>query len=354
MTGVVSNHTISATLYNHNQPYTQGFNLVGNPYPSPIDWDAGTGWTRTNIDDAVYYFNASDTNQYTGIYASYINGISSDGIANNIIAATQGFFVHVSDGTYPVSGTLSMDNSVRVNNQLPMFHKPEGDSPPLLRLSAHFTNSTSTSDAMVIYFDDAATMEFEKEYDALKLMNTDANTPSIYSFSQDAERLSINGMSEPKDSTTVIPLGLQSAKSGDLIIEAANMDEVPPELHIYFADAETGKIESLTSNSQYIFHINEGTFENRFSLLFSKKDVVTFGAQEKMKAYAYGKNLFVYTTSEVTDLVIYNSLGQIMLRTELHDAGYHEISTLLFSGIYVVNLLSNNDRYSKNIFIGDE
>jgi hypothetical protein len=212
----------------------------------------------------------------------------------------------------------------------------------------------NTSDAMVIYFDDAASMEFEKEYDALKLMNTDANTPSIYSFSQNAERLSINGMSEPKDSTTVIPLGLLSAKNGDLIIEAADLDEIPPELHIYLADAETGKIESLTPNSQYTFHISEGTFEKRFSLLFSKKDIVSSGAQEKMRAYAYGKNLFVYTTGAVTDLVIYNSLGQIMLRTELHDSGYHEINTLLFSGIYVVDLLSNNDRYSKNIFIGDE
>jgi hypothetical protein len=34
VTGVVNNGSQSATLYNHNNTYSQGFNLIGNPYPS--------------------------------------------------------------------------------------------------------------------------------------------------------------------------------------------------------------------------------------------------------------------------------------------------------------------------------
>lgn len=41
--GIVNNGTITQTLYNHNNTYTQGFNLVSNPYPSPIDWNSSTG-----------------------------------------------------------------------------------------------------------------------------------------------------------------------------------------------------------------------------------------------------------------------------------------------------------------------
>jgi hypothetical protein len=26
-----------------------GFNLIGNPYPSSIDWKSGTGWLRTDL-----------------------------------------------------------------------------------------------------------------------------------------------------------------------------------------------------------------------------------------------------------------------------------------------------------------
>ncbi len=107
ITGVVNNGSLTLTLYNHNNPYTLGFNLVGNPYPSPINWDAASGWTKTNIDDALYYFKASTTDQYGGTYSTYINKVSSDGLATNIIPSMQGFFVHVANGAFPVTGTLA-------------------------------------------------------------------------------------------------------------------------------------------------------------------------------------------------------------------------------------------------------
>ena len=45
---------------------------------------------------------------------TYVNGISSDGTASNIIPSMQGFLVHVSDGAYPVTGTLGVNNNVRI------------------------------------------------------------------------------------------------------------------------------------------------------------------------------------------------------------------------------------------------
>ncbi len=123
VTGIVNNGNLSLTLFNHNNTYTKGFNLVGNPYPSPIDWDAA-GWIKTNIDNAIYFFKASATDQYGGTYSSYVNRCSTDpGVATNIIPSMQGFFVHVSDGTYPVTGTLALDNSVRITDLTHSFIK---------------------------------------------------------------------------------------------------------------------------------------------------------------------------------------------------------------------------------------
>jgi len=181
--GVVNNGTIGpVTLYNHNQPYTLGFNLVGNPYPSPIDWNAA-GWTKNNIDNAVYYFDAGTTDQYVGTYSSYINGISSNGLANNIIPAQQAFFVHVKDGAYPVQGTLTFTNAVRVNTFNALFHKNTASEVPMVRLAAAFRGTVS-ADYLVVYDNGYASENFDPDNDALKIMNTDVEFPNFYVIDQ--------------------------------------------------------------------------------------------------------------------------------------------------------------------------
>ena len=157
--------------------------MSGNPYPSPIDWDAASGWTKTNIDNALYYFRASTTDEYGGTYSTYINGISSDGLATAIIPSMQGFFIHVSDGSYPVTGTLGLNNSVRVTDLTHPFVKSEEKSSiPLIRLGATFADDTASTDPMVIYFDEKAQTGFDTYLDARKLMNTDYNVPNLYAF----------------------------------------------------------------------------------------------------------------------------------------------------------------------------
>jgi len=268
--GVVNNGSLSITLYNHNQPYTLGFNLVGNPYPSPINWNAASGWTKTNIDNALYYFKAGITDQYTGTYSTYINGISSDGLATNIIPSMQGFFVHVSNGSFPVTGTLGITNSVRINDLThPLLKSMKTDTLPLLRITAGFTDNVTTSDPAVIYFDSSATQLFDKNLDALKLMNTDILVPNLYTMTSDSSRLSIIAIPFPVDSIRRIPLGIKTAKDGWITFKASNIVQIPTKRYIYLVDTVAGISQDLRLNPQYSFFLKAGEYENRFSLVFS-------------------------------------------------------------------------------------
>ncbi|MBM3435605.1 MAG: hypothetical protein FJY07_05225 [Bacteroidetes bacterium] len=80
----------------------QGWNAVGNPYPSAIDWDAASGWTKTNVANATYVENA-------GLWASYIAGAGTNG-GSRYISPGQGFFVECTDAG---GGTLAMTKDVR-------------------------------------------------------------------------------------------------------------------------------------------------------------------------------------------------------------------------------------------------
>jgi len=352
ITGVVNNHTLSATLYNHHQPYTLGFNLVGNPYPSPVDWDLAAGWTRTNIDNAIYYFNAGTTNQYTGTYSSYINGVSSNGIASNIIAAMQGFFIHVSNGTYPVIGTLSVNNNARINNLTPNFYRDGPLTMPLLRLTAAF--EAGIADPLVVYFQDGATPSFDREMDAIKLINTDSLVPSLYAISDDAIPLSICAWPATYDSTRSIPLGLQIKHAGWITFNTPDMERIPYSRHIYLYDAKTGITQDLQRDPQYRVYLEKDT-EDRFAIVFRRKDPGQQpGDGSIFNAYSADGKLYVYLDhlpdGECT-VYVTNLLGQTIQQTVLNGNGYHDLGSQFSSGLYIVSFYTKQHTSSKKVFI---
>lgn len=359
LTGVVSNHNISSpTLYNHHQVYTQGFNLVGNPYPSPIDWNAAAGWSRTNIDNAVYYFNAGNVNQYTGTYSSYINGVSSDNVAGPVIAAMQGFFIHVTDGAYPVAASLTISNNARINNLAPVFHRVPPPTTPLIRLTAGYGDDRAPADPVVVYFDDAAKRFYDKEMDALKLMNTDSLVPSLYVLASGAPGLSIYAWPGLEDSTDVIPLGLKMDRTGWIIFNAVDIERFPDNRNIYLYDMIAGVRQDLRRNPRYRLYLNAGGYEKRFFLGFQGKSPavppVTGGIYT---AYSVGRVLNANITEvpgEKCDVVVTNVAGQVIMRKQLVGNGHHELGSQFSSGIYIVSFYTQQQKvFAQKVFIGN-
>jgi len=84
------------TYTNNNLINDDGWNLLGNPYPSQYDWDAfwdtgNAGYSGTNysnINPTIYVWDAA-----SNTYKSY-NALANTGIiTNGIIASGQGFFI---------------------------------------------------------------------------------------------------------------------------------------------------------------------------------------------------------------------------------------------------------------------
>jgi len=354
LTGQFNNGTQSATLYNRNRTYTLGFNLMGNPYPSPVNWDAASGWTRTNVDNAVYYFNASDTNQYTGIYSAYVGGVSSDGIAGNIIAPMQGFFVHVSDGAYPVTGTLGMTNQVRTTDLAPVYHKATATR-PLLRLEAGYASSQYRTDPAVIYMVDDASGNFNRDRDALKLMNTDSTFPNLYSISGDEMKLAIQSVRHISDSTTIIPLGIQLPADGRVSLGVRTMDNIPDGTNVYLYDAGAHVTLDVRSELPYFVQLGKGVYENRFFLMLTAKSKNELPvADGGVNIYASGTTMYLYSLIASGDLSVTDLLGREVLQMHISGAGYHEVrASGVPPGIYFATFHSALGRKSVKVFLGN-
>ena len=83
-----ANDTSTSKTFTDIDSVNSGWNLVGNPTPSTIDWNASSGWTKTNMDASIYVWNPNDT---VGGYKTW-NGTTGN-FGSGKIAPFQAFWV---------------------------------------------------------------------------------------------------------------------------------------------------------------------------------------------------------------------------------------------------------------------
>lgn len=358
LTGKVNNGSIQQNLIHHNGEYTKGFHLVGNPYPSPIDWDAPNGWTRNNIDNAAYFFSADGIDKYTGTYSSYVNGVPSNpGKSSAIIASMQGFFVHVSDpstGIYPASGTLGMTNEVRVNNFDQEFVKSSESEKQLIRFSASFKNGIT--DDVVLYFDPYSSPSFEKEKDALKLRNTNINVPNIYFISPGKEELSISAIPGLNNKfSEKIPVGMQVEKSGKISIGIRDLMNLHENFSVYLIDGQKRIATNLTEKD-YSFQIDKGKYNSRFYIAFSvnsdlKQVIPTEDPFSLMSGPAEIGIRMKLPENENGLLRVSTINGKLLEVRKVKGEEEIRIKGIKSNGVYLVSYMSGKKQFSKKVIV---
>ncbi|MBI9037319.1 MAG: hypothetical protein JEY97_04230, partial [Bacteroidales bacterium] len=195
-TGTINNGPYSYNLVNSDE----GWNLVGNPYPSSIDWD-NAGWTKTNLEATVYVWSVA-----IGNWISW-NG-TVGGLTDGIIPPMQGFFVQA-NGDNPVIGVTNTVRKPSTQN----FYK--NTVPELLTLGV--TGSNSYSDKVFINFNSNSTEGFDGDFDAHKLAGNET-APQFYSIIPCYD-LSVNVLPEITENTEIY-LGFTCGISGDFTITA--------------------------------------------------------------------------------------------------------------------------------------
>ncbi|MFC1733881.1 S8 family serine peptidase, partial [candidate division KSB1 bacterium] len=190
--GSLNTGSISPTVSYSGASY--GYNLIGNPYPSYIDWDASSGWSSTNVGTTIWIWNPN------GSWGNYVRGSSGVGTndVTNIIPPTQGFFVR----TNASSPLISMNNDVRIHDNSQAFLKnTSGNITDLIRLRVEGNN---LSDETIINFKSYASNTFN-DYDAEKWFSSNQYAPNLYSIKNNFN-LSINTLKDYSNGLA-IPLG---------------------------------------------------------------------------------------------------------------------------------------------------
>jgi hypothetical protein len=325
-----------------------GWQLVGNPYPAPLDWSRVTPADRPGLNAAMYVYES--TGAYVGRYRSYVNGIG-----NPVLPLGQGFFVRVADSMS--TGTLTFRNAQRLTapDATPLLRGTAADTRPQLQLSLR---GAGTRDDAYVYAEAGATAGVEAEFDAPKLPNATGLNLAVLAG---RAPLAIAGVA-PFTATTVLPLQLQVPAPGAYTLQAEQLLHFAAGTAVYLRDAQTGQDQLLTPQTSYRFTLAGTSAGTRFSLLFRPSGVTATATALSSQLLLYPNptqssftlSLAAASLGSRAEAVLYNALGQAVQRQVLPvvanrlQAEFH--TAQLPIGVYTLRLtLADGTQLTKRV-----
>ncbi len=192
------------TLIEVNQA-DEGFNLLANPTASVLDFHAGSGWTKTNMDSSIYVWDPA-----SGAFRTW-NGTTGD-LGSGRIAPYQAFWVKANDANPALAlsgnGAKSLVNTDFLGRKL-------DNSPPTLELNVAGEGLEARS---FITFGPEGKLGADPK-DAYQLESLAEDWLLLYSFGslRTQSPLVINHQPELGTEGRAIPLHLAASKKGEPI-----------------------------------------------------------------------------------------------------------------------------------------
>ena len=305
-----------------------GWNFVGNPFTSAIDWDATSGWIKTNLDNTIYVYNSTLSTWMTW------NGSAGTNGGSQYVASGQGFFVSVSEGQS--QGTLKMDDDVKVHNNVPYYKQPTNVLDNLIRLEV---SSGNLKDETIIHLSENATTGFDSDFDAYKLFSFNTDVPQIYSTIP--TNMAVVGL---PIATSDIPVDVRGTDNAQMSISLTENNGFGS---VYLVDNYLGTQTNLL-NDDYDF-VYEVEVTDRFIINFTITDVENYVACG-YKIYSYNKEIkVVIPDSETAEIYIYNLSGQTIFHSKGHQ-GLNRI-TIEKTGQYIVKVIGQTMVTTEKVII---
>jgi hypothetical protein len=261
--GTLNNGDLILPLSSTRNTYPDGgWQLLGNPYPAPLDYARVAAADRAGLEAAIYVYTS--VSQYGGFYRLYINGIG-----NPVLPLGQGYFTRVASGQ--ATATMTFRNSQRLTepNATP-FQRPAADPRPLVQLELRpAAGPAVAADEFFAYAEAGATPAFDTQFDAQKLPNPSGF--NLAGLAPSGEPLAADGR-PAFTASTVLPLTVGVPAAGAYVLSAAALNNLPTGLDAYLADDLTGQTLKLSAGTSYAFSVSPAqaaaTIAGRFRLLF--------------------------------------------------------------------------------------
>ncbi len=357
-TPAVSNAEFTGTPNNGTQTFTlstagNGYNLVGNPYPSNLDLTAFYNANSTRISNTFYFWDNTSNNvtvqggaTTTNVgYATY-NPVSQIWTpapnisvipAENSVKIGQGFIVKA---TNAADTSLSFNNNMRIAAPATFYNKNNSSAEGKFWL--RLNSSYNTNNTFAVAYINGASNSFD-QYDS-KAIGTGSD--AFYTLAG-TQKLVIQGR-ESFNINDVVPVGAKHFQNGNFTISLVQKEGIFNNGQaIYLHDKVTGTYTDLQNNT-YSFTANSGDISSRFEIVYKLGVLSTSEvAKDSFEVYRNGDHFVVKNNKNIDNVIIYDASGRQIQTVE---GGSKEIRiTLDAKGMYVVKAVSEGKEYTKKI-----
>jgi hypothetical protein len=352
LSGNLNSGKVQILVTNSGASFT-GYNLLGNPYPSYLNWEQVLNLDATNaslLQSSIWYRTATYNNglskfDYTFNTYNSAGRIATPTSTTGYIPPMQAFWVRANN-----TGNVTFTNAMRshgdgASNKL---KAPKQTTQKIIRLQV---SNAVTTDETVVYFDENAQNTFDN-YDTQKMFNNIAGKPEIFT-KVGAEQLAINGMNSIY-SATEIPLGFTTGQPGDFSIFASELKNIEAGIQTLLIDKLLNKEVNLSESSTYNFSSQVTTSsDNRFALQFRVSNISTGTdktASLNAKVFANSANQIEIVSPENCNYNIYNALGQ---KISYGNTGTNSkvVAGVFKSGLYIVEILNGQKLQTSKLTI---
>ena len=327
--------------------YYNGFNLVGNPFPSYWRWTEATAlsanvystiWYRTFI-AGEYEFLSFNASGNVAVAPGWDDGTPSGSYSLSYIPPMQAFWVRLKDGAAPGT-TINFANNRRSHADHPSNILKSGklnadntDTRKRIRIALSGDKNT---DEVLIYTNDMAQNGFD-DYDSDKWF-TGAEVELFTMPVGQKRELVINGLPEISEGME-IPLGFQANKGGSFKFFAKELKNLDS-LQVYLRDKLRNLEFNLSTDSVYNFTAGSDLNTGRFSIVYRSSPTGNEGNTNDSNLSAYsdknGDIVVTYNGNENTDVTVYNLSGSVLTVQKVSSGNQTVIKGNFAQGVYIV------------------
>jgi hypothetical protein len=335
--GILNTGSQSVALTGTTLTTFNGWNLVGNPYPSTIDWDLVSA-SNSDIEGSYYV-------RSNGTFGSYVSGMGTITTTKDI-PPMQAFWVRVK--STQTTGTLTCNNSFRIHGAHNIYKTTFNNT---LHLTVA-NNANSLADDTYIRFNPDATDSFDGQYDAYKMFAADATYPQVYT-NNGIDDIAINSLSDLLGERNVA-LGFKTTISGQFTLTSDMVSTFTANGNtVYLEDLQTGTYQDLSANSTYVFTSAVTTGLTRFVLHFNPTITsISEDVKNEVQLFGYNNQVHIKSLNLLDgDVTVYDILGQVVTSKHLSGSTSEVINLDPKSAVYIVKYTTNSQTITKRIFI---